>query len=751
MKKRLPSYGGDRGLIYARGAYPEGDIAGPLLYGRGVSDVFDPTTIESLVHRYRASRAEVQVTSGGTRANIGDPVGFVPDEIGTNDLTTSTAAERPTLRLDGKVKYLEFDGTDDYLSTGNWSGGDISTPNIWILCRVRGATEVIFDSTSVTSSRRVQMSNTQSVGGLRFLNGTSELVFQDYNEGQTWATRALIHDSSDNLKTSVNGVLTNVEGSGTADSAGINLGANYIGATPGELDVIELMVFDSELTEEDLANLYLYAVATYGEVLELFNPLSIDALVHRFEAENAEVELTGGTPSTDGDPVGYIPDSVGSDELTAISSGARPVLGSYPSGTKYVQFDGVDDIMVSSFTDQLTAGSTVWTVARWTSKPSLFYDGSTFGDRHALFHNASGTQELRHYADTAANTTNPGLIHGEWINVATMQEASNQVLVYGVTSAASATNLTFGQMNGIRVGDDVSSYNQFWDSQLVEMMVFDRTLTFNELSMLHAYALKKYPELFQIDIDPAEIDGVVCHLDASDSSTMFKNSSGTNPSATGDHVHVWVDRVSGETFNTHSSSTSPILVDVSGYPGVEGDGVDDYLLSDNEAFNVFDSGMTMFLVHRAPTANSKEILTIAATGGTAGPSTSLSVFEFNVISGSGLGERRISTNRASTVAVLGNAVAGTPPEGMIFEFNATGASVAESRADGVLIDDTIAGVGSILPASTYGYLWLFVGVFSSHFDGTIHEVILADDTLSEYDRDRIRIYLRDKWKGILGS
>lgn len=88
---------------------------------------------------------------------------------------------------------------------------------------------------------------------------------------------------------------------------------------------------------------------------------------------------------------------------------------------------------------------------------------------------------------------------------------------------------------------------------------------------------------------------------------------------------------------------------------------------------------------------------------------------------------------------------------MIFEFNATGASVAESRADGVLIDDTIAGVGSILPASTYGYLWLFVGVFSSHFDGTIHEVILADDTLSEYARDRIRIYLRDKWKGILGS
>lgn len=38
-----------------------------------LDNIFDPTAITSLVHRYRASLAEIEVTTGGTPSGLGDP------------------------------------------------------------------------------------------------------------------------------------------------------------------------------------------------------------------------------------------------------------------------------------------------------------------------------------------------------------------------------------------------------------------------------------------------------------------------------------------------------------------------------------------------------------------------------------------------------------------------------------------------------------------------------------------------------
>ena len=57
-------------------------------------------------------------TAGTTQAGIGDPVALVLDKSGNgNHATQPTLASRPILREAGGLRYLEFDGVDDFLVT----------------------------------------------------------------------------------------------------------------------------------------------------------------------------------------------------------------------------------------------------------------------------------------------------------------------------------------------------------------------------------------------------------------------------------------------------------------------------------------------------------------------------------------------------------------------------------------------------------------------------------------------------------
>jgi len=59
----------------------------------------------------------------------GDPVGLIRDKSGNGyHATQSVSAARPTYRTDGVLRWLEFDGADDYLTTmytpaSDWSSG----------------------------------------------------------------------------------------------------------------------------------------------------------------------------------------------------------------------------------------------------------------------------------------------------------------------------------------------------------------------------------------------------------------------------------------------------------------------------------------------------------------------------------------------------------------------------------------------------------------------------------------------------
>lgn len=249
--------------------------------------------------------------------------------------------------------------------------------------------------------------------------------------------------------------------------------------------------------------------------------------------------------------------------------------------------------------------------------------------------------------------------------------------------------------------------------------------------------------------DPATLTGVIAHFDASDDATLFVNTGATNPAGEGDPVHVWVDRVAGVQLIAPSGAVRPTRTAVNGLLGVEGNGVDQLLQSGSAAYGVFDAGITAFIVMRSADATSWDIATIAGSTLSTGNARLEMV---QVATGSGLGDRRVTTNRATSVAVIGDGttIPGTAPEGMVFEYHASGVSTGETRIDGVVIDNTKAGPGSLLPDASDGYLSLMRGVFSNYFDGHIFEVVFADENLSSGDRDAIRAHLLDKWADIIG-
>lgn len=71
---------------------------------------FDPSDLSTL---WQDSARTTPVT------DYGDPVGAMDDKSGNgNHATQATSTARPTLRQDGALYYLDFDGVDDKLQTG---------------------------------------------------------------------------------------------------------------------------------------------------------------------------------------------------------------------------------------------------------------------------------------------------------------------------------------------------------------------------------------------------------------------------------------------------------------------------------------------------------------------------------------------------------------------------------------------------------------------------------------------------------
>lgn len=94
------------------------------------SSAFDPASLFTGAGGawYEIAPAYVyQTTDTSTPGVVGQPVGRVTDRSGNGfHLTQGTAASRPVLRQSGSLYYLEFDGTNDFLSVASFTYVDAS-------------------------------------------------------------------------------------------------------------------------------------------------------------------------------------------------------------------------------------------------------------------------------------------------------------------------------------------------------------------------------------------------------------------------------------------------------------------------------------------------------------------------------------------------------------------------------------------------------------------------------------------------
>ncbi len=79
---------------------------------------------------------------------------------------------------------------------------------------------------------------------------------------------------------------------------------------------------------------------------------------------------------------------------------------------------------------------------------------------------------------------------------------------------------------------------------------------------------------------PTDVDGLQLWLDANDASTLFQDAAKTIPAGNGDVVGAWADKSGlGNDATQTTTAAKPTLVNTDGFPALEFDGTDDYLIN----------------------------------------------------------------------------------------------------------------------------------------------------------------------------
>lgn len=141
----------------------------PLFVSDDVGAWYDPSDISSL---YQDAAGTIPVTANG------DPVGLILDKSGKNHhAKQSISAKRPTYRTDGVLRWLDFDGIDDFMVTDIMA---FSKPNVFLSAGIlktastsRHTLLELSNSVGANTKTFGLTSNEASIGGVGgLLNGT---------------------------------------------------------------------------------------------------------------------------------------------------------------------------------------------------------------------------------------------------------------------------------------------------------------------------------------------------------------------------------------------------------------------------------------------------------------------------------------------------------------------------------------------------------------------------------------------------
>jgi hypothetical protein len=407
----------------------------------------------------------------------GSGISLVPDISGAAnaDLLQSTDVARPPYITAGPNAFADFDGSLDFLETGNFIVGNQAQPNtLIIIFRLKAVlpTQVIYDGVSPVSEH--QLSTT--AGPLfRAFAGTIE----DFTTVPDTLKHniAIVYDAANSRGYVDGGIDELITTLGTDDLLKLTVGSADGGSLlHTSMEFFQFLMYDRALNNTELNLLGNYFAETQGiTYTDIIFP-NIAGLFARYDLGAAGV-VEAGTG------ISLIPDlsGLGHDLLQTVDAN-RP---SYDQvGIKFADFNGTTDFMDTGlFPEGAQAQpNTIVIIFRLkdTTGIQTIYDGPS-GNRHSLITintllaAAAGTQEvLSSVIDT--NKHNLAIVFEGGTSRGYFDGGADE----GITTLG-AQSLTKLLIAINQVGADEGNL------ELYEMVMYDRALTDSELNEIGNY------------------------------------------------------------------------------------------------------------------------------------------------------------------------------------------------------------------------------------------------------------------------
>ena len=346
-------------------APPSGAISPPDLFAAGeLGGWWDPSDLSTM---FQDTAATTPVTT------VGQSVARINDKSGRgNHLLQATAANRPIYQIDTNGKpHLVFDGTDDFMLVNPMSLTASDAITVWLGFNKTGekaAHQMMMEHSTILDSNAGTFYLLEPASTARYdfrsrgSNATGSTAQSTVTAGSFTSVFTGQSDiSSDTNIARVNGVQT---GTASADQGTGNFGTFgfYVGRRGGSTlpfggRLYGLIVRNLASTAQHVIDIERWLAEKSGVPIsltpsDLFTVGELGAWYDPSDMSTLFQDTAGATPVTaSGQTVGLIRDKSGRGlHLTQATAGSRPTFID-SGGLRSLQFDGVDDWMISASTN----------------------------------------------------------------------------------------------------------------------------------------------------------------------------------------------------------------------------------------------------------------------------------------------------------------------------------------------------------------------------------------------------------------
>jgi hypothetical protein len=431
----------------------------------------------------------------------------------------------------------------------------------------------------------------------------------------------------------------------------------------------------------------------------------------------------------------------GNTATTAASGFVSTVAPTYTASNKYVNFGGS-----SAMTTALTASTTTeaaFVVGSVTSLASNTFLGGTvsagFSTGGRQFRVSSGGTygTLTYNNGGVASYANIAMVSPFGANVIglleyTINAGAPTLYEYGSSLGTGTTaTLTASRVTVIGARGAATSYTEALTGNIYEIIVYNSDLSTSQRQAVEGYLAWKWglqgnlpathPFLSGIyssnplsSFLPTSISGCVLWLDASDSSTVFSDISGTTPATNGGTVAYWKDKsTSGYNATQSNASNRPTW-------SSNGMTASSTTISLTTSYTAVPSAESAFVVVTPTSGAATNLLYTTTSGGRS--------FFMNGLT--------LQLNKQLTGAVFQSS--------SIFTYGIktlVGSVYTGSSATGYNNGTSVATGSSNVPFSGSGT----TGIGTSNWNGIIYEIVVFNSALSTTQRQQVEGYLAWKW------